>query len=532
MLAATLLAVIVFGYLMPVTGYFTAVPGDIQDTRYNSAVLEHLYRVAAGGYDKGLWNPDHYYPFQGVLAFSDNHFGSGATYVLARLLGLSREHAFDVWFIAGTLLNFASALYVLRRLGLSTAAAALGACFFAFALPVLAKDGHAQLVHRFAAPLAVLALWQMFERRRLVDFARLAFFTVWQFYCSIYLGLFLVYLLAALTVALLVVRRPLVWPQWRANLAMEPPPTKLAAAGVLFLSSLAFAYLGGHYFLISHAYGVQGWSIEYMTQLLPRPESYLIADFSPWLSWLARDIYVPARHEHHLFIGFGAGALLLVAAVAAWRGRAVDPVLTRAMLIGLALLFAGTLYIGQLSFYYLIAWLPGINAIRAVSRIILIMLLPMSVLLALGAEVIWRRFGRGARAAVPVLGCLAALVIAEPLSFDKKGVPIVEWQWRLAAAKALLPPTMPKDAILFVRSGSPNELQQVYAELDAMLLGQDLGRPVLNGASPFAPPGYRLLRCIPINERLDSYSSFMGGIDVSGYARRLVVLDLRPCPPR
>src|SRR6187401_2702658 len=95
-LAAMLLGVIVFGYLMPATGYFTAVPGGFGVPRHNSVVLEHLYRVVTG-YGAGLWNPDFYYPFSGSLAFSDNHLGSGATYVLGRLMGLSREHAFDLW---------------------------------------------------------------------------------------------------------------------------------------------------------------------------------------------------------------------------------------------------------------------------------------------------------------------------------------------------------------------------------------------------------------------------------------------------
>ncbi|MGH8732457.1 MAG: hypothetical protein ACREVB_02110, partial [Burkholderiales bacterium] len=202
LLAAALLGIIVVGYVLKALQYFKAAPSDLMDGRFNSVVLEHLYRVLTGS-AAALWSPEYFYPFPGALAFSDNHLGSAFSYVLARLLGLSREQAFNVWFTTGTLLNFACALYVLRRFGASTAAAALGAFFFACALPATAQDGHAQLVYRFAAPLAVLAHWQMFERRRLAGFARVAFFTAWQFYCSIYLGVFLVYLLAALTVAIL-----------------------------------------------------------------------------------------------------------------------------------------------------------------------------------------------------------------------------------------------------------------------------------------------------------------------------------------
>jgi hypothetical protein len=506
LLAAALLAVVVFGYLMRVTASFTAVPGDMIDPRFNSVVLEHLYRVLTGS-AASLWSPEFFYPHPSVLAFSDTHFGSALPYLLARLLGLSREHAFGVWFSAGTLLNFAGALYVLRRFGASTAAAAIGAFFFTCALPATAQDGHPQLVYRFAGPLAVLAHWQMFERRRLADFARVAFFTAWQFYCSIYLGIFLVYLLAALTVAVLIVRRPLQWQPWRAS---------WAAGAMVLLSVLALAWLLGSYWVVQQRYELASQrSIEYVSEMLPRPSSYLIADGSWLVSWVGAIWDVPARVEHQLFIGFGAIALVL----AAWRGRAAAPELTRVMLIALALLIAGTLSVAELSLYHLIGWLPGIQGMRAVTRIILIMLVPLSVLVALGADAVWRRFSRSALTAVPALAVVAALVVVEPLTGIMRGTPIAQWRARLDALKALLPPALPKDAILLVRSNSRRYADLFPTEVDAMLLGQDLGYPVLNGYSGFYPPGYQIRPCPRAEERYR---------DVS--LRRVVVLDLGSCP--
>jgi hypothetical protein len=518
LLTVALLAVIVFGYLTRTTAWFTAVPGDIGDPRFNSVVLEHLYRVVNGSVP--LWNPDFFYPFPGVLAFSDNHLGSALPYVLARLAGLPREHAFNVWIVVGTLLNFACALYVLRRLGTSTAAAALGACFFTFALPVTAQGGHAQIVYRFAAPLAVLAHWQMFERRRVGDFARVAFFTAWQFYCSIYLGVFLVYLLAALTVAIFLVRRPPAWRHWDRS-------SKLATTALLLLSALALAYLLGSYFAVWQRYELASQRLAgHVDDLLPRIWSYLNAD-SSWLVYrIGRSFDIPVRWEHQLFIGFGAIALI----VAAWRGRAAVPELTKVMLIALALLIAGTLWIADLSLYYLVSWLPGIKGIRAVTRIIIIMLVPMAVLVALGADAVGRRFGRSARTAVPALAIVAALVVVEPLTGDMGATPIAKWRERLDAVKALLPRHLPGDAILLVRTSSRDFREMVHVELDAMLLGQDLGRPVLNGYSAFEPPGYQLRPC-PRPEPRFRYAKLYLGADASGdYARRLVVLDLGTCP--
>jgi hypothetical protein len=526
LLAAGLLAVIFFGYLMPVTGYFSAVPGDLGDNRYNAMVLEHLHRVVAG-YDRGLWNPDFFYPFQGVLAFSDNLLGSAPPYVLARLLGLSREHAFDAWFVVGTLLNFASALYALRRFGLSSVAASLGACVFAFALPVPTQDNHAQLVYRFAVPLAALALWQTFERRRLAELGRVAFFAAWQFYCSPYLGLFLGYLLAALAVTLLVLRRPFEWPRWRDNFASERRSTRLFLAMALLLAGTALAWLAAIYLEVSRSYGF--WrSLEAILDLLPRPGSYLIADHSALLGWIGRAIEVPYRWEHQMFAGFGV--LTLAAAGVTW-GRGIVSGLATTMLITLALLIALTLYVGELSLYLLLARLPGIEGMRAVTRIILVMLLPLSVLAALGAEAVWRRFGRNVASGTLVLAILAALVIVEPLSVRTSSAPIAEWRARVDRVRGQLPPALPENAILLVRTASADPVEQIHAELDAMLLGQDLGRPVLNGYSAFAPPGYRLQPCASAGERLTGYARFAGSADASEYRRRLLVVDLGACPP-
>jgi hypothetical protein len=527
-LAALLILIVVFGYLMPLTSYLSAVPGDLGDARYNSVILEHLYRVATG-YREGLWNPAFYFPFQGALAFSDNHLGSGATYVLARVLGLPREQAFNAWFAAGTLLNFASALYVLRRLGIGSVGAALGAFFFTLALPVPAQDVHAQLVHRFPSPLAMLATWQMLERRRLADLPRAAFFTVWQFYCSIYLGLFLVYLLAALVFAVALTRSRNDWQQWRANLAGESRRTKLWGGGILLGSVLALAYIVGNYYFIAQHYNLRR-PVEAVAEMLPRLGSYLLADNSPLLAWLGRDVAVPARWEHQLFIGFGA--MLLIAASIVWRRRTALPQLASACLIAVAVLVAGTLWVGGFSFYHLVVWLPGVESMRAVTRIILIMLLPLSVLLALGADAIWRRCAHGLPSAAAALVGLTALTVIEPLTVRLESTPIAQWDARMAAVRSRLPQPIASDAILMVRSSSPQTAHQIHAELDGMLLGQDLGRPVLNGYGGFSAPGYRLLPCASPKERLWGYFLHTGGrVKVAYYWPRLVVVDLdKDCP--
>jgi hypothetical protein len=528
-LAALLLGAGVFGSILPDMGYFTMVPGDIGDPRFNSVVLEHLYRIVTG-HQQALWSPDFFFPFSGTLAFSDNHLGSGAVYVAARLLGAMREHAFDAWYLTGFVLNFIAALYALNRFGLSIAASAIGAFFFTFAIPALAQNGHAQLVYRFAIPLATLALWEMFERQRLLDGVRVVFWTTWQFYCSIYLGIFLCYLLAAVVVVLVRRNRSIPLRQWLGSLAAEKAWKKAVCAAIVAVALAALLYLLGNYLAVSRLYNL-GRNVDEITPMLPRWSSYVTTEVSPWLAWLARSIPLPTRHEHQMFVGFVAVALMLAGAAGTWL-RPASPTgrLGAIMFWSLALLVIGTLWIRNFSFYYLIAWLPGVDSVRAVSRIIVVMLLPMSVLIGLGVDFIRCRLEKRRFVASGAVVAMAVLIVLEPLSVPPRSDTIAMWQERQAALRAILPAELPTDAIIWVRTGSEVPVHMVHADLDAMILGQDIGRPVLNGYSGNQPPGnIGSDSCDSVEQKLQGYSDFMGGVDISSYAKRVVTLDLSPC---
>jgi hypothetical protein len=161
------------------------------------------------------------------------------------------------------------------------------------------------------------------------------------------------------------------------------------------------------------------------------------------------------------------------------------------------------------------------------------MLLPLSILLALAADAIWRRYARGLPSAAAVLAGLTALTVTEPLTVRLHSTPIVQWRDRMEAVRSRMPQSIAKDAVLMVRTSSPDIADQIYAELDAMLLGQDLGHPVLNGYGAFSAPGYRFMACASPKERLWGYFLYTEGrVKVAYYWPRLVVIDLDSgCPP-
>ena len=470
-------------YVLRATAGFTSVPGDLGDPRFNSVILEHLFQWVRG--DTGsLWTPKFFYPATGTLTFSDNHFGAGAIYVLLRFFGLSRELAFDGWFAIGFVLNFAAMYFVMRRLAFSALPASVAAFIYAFGLPALAQEAHAQLGYRFAIPMAYLYFMQFARERRMSQLARMAAWGALQFFCSIYLGVFLAYLLTATALVMLLPGlRPL------RSTAMRRPETRRAKKVALLItlaSTLVTVALLLKYQLISRSYGFRP-SVSDLMSMLPRPQSYLIADAVGAYRWMTNTVQgVPARNEQQLFLGF-APLLLSLWALLMLRSPAIAP--RRQFLLQslatLGLLVLVTLCIGDLSLYRIAAALPGVSSIRAVTRIVLVMLLPVAVMAAIGVEQLLRL--RRARGFVPGLVVLALCL--ETLAFKPTHTPITQWHDRLTPlSEALAGSTVADDAVLYLtgRAAEPFYMP----ELDAMMFAQERKMATLNGYSGNAPPGY------------------------------------------
>ena len=390
---AAIFSIGLFCYLMPAVGWFQKMPGDLVDARFNSIVLEHLYQWVTGQV-ASLWSPQYFFPFKGVLAFSDNHFGSAFSYILARLVGFTREDAFLLWFITGNLLNFLVCWWVLRSLGFSLLAAAVGAFVFAFALPALHKENHAQLVYRFATPLAFGAWYRSMSSFRLIDIAKTGLWCSIQTLCSIYLGLFLVGLLAAMFVGYVFCRAFSMQPDSKGNTPQRWVSVVVWCLLAMVAISAAVLVLR-EYQKIALVYHFSR-TLEDIKPMLPRPASYLVGDGSRLTGWIGHYFTdVPLRHEQQLFLGVGPLLLGLIGLVYCWLTKLRRDTLGVMLLLGrvssfaLFALFFITLFVDGHALYLMaVAKLPGLNSIRAVSRVVLIMMMPVAVLVAVPMQVL------------------------------------------------------------------------------------------------------------------------------------------------
>lgn len=290
--------------IAPMGPDLSMIPGDIGDARFNNFVLEHFYRWLIGK-EAGFWDARIFYPVPKTIAFSDSFLGNGWFYAFFRLTGSDRETAFQYWYIFGFCLNYLAAAYVLMRLNFKPVAIATGAFFFTFGIPVLVREGHAQLVYRFPVPLACLMLWSFFQNPRFRSLLSVGFWLVWQFFLSIYLGFFLAMLLTVIALLLPLSlsdctfrQRITAWPlRLKSAWAAANILGRLATIAVFCALLAALYLLFRPYLWVSTEYGfTRSW--EEVSSMLPRWQSYLIADLVSWWQPISSQFTdIPMRHE-------------------------------------------------------------------------------------------------------------------------------------------------------------------------------------------------------------------------------------------
>ena len=528
-------------YSLPATDWLRSSPGDLGDARFNNVILEHLYLWSIGR-ASDLWSPSFFYPYQYVLAFSDNHFGSGPIYVLLRVLNLSRETAFSSWFVIGCTLNFICAYYCLRRLAFSSFAAGIGGFIYAFSLPAdILQEQHIQLVYRYAIPLATFNLLEALLKGKLPALGWASFWVAIQFFCSIYLGLFLVYFFITIFVGAYFIGIPNPIPRfietWKSLLRRQ----KIGFGLLLLFPPLCVSSLLLTYHWLAKIYGFKG-SKEQVMSLLPTPSSYLLADHTPMGALIDKLIQSPPpfRDEHQLFFGFGVWVLISLGLYALFQERkqkynSINSFnsfkITTLMCISAFLLFCLTLKVGQFTMYRGLLWIPGIPSIRAVGRIILVISLPVGILSALACDSIFYRIKHTSllfkSSIVVILFLLATIEVA---FFYHYSTPYSVWHERQKALENLAAGNIQKNSIVFVPRQS-NESGEL-AEIDGMIFAQEHGLVTLNGYSGNIPPGYNWTEtCNSPDKRLRAFFDFQknSSFDINLTLDRVVKIGSNSC---
>lgn len=511
------------------------MPGDIGDARLNNYFLENIF-LFFNGKSASLWHLGFLAPSPYVLGFSDNLFGSAPVYLAARALTGQPDTAFQIWFLVGYAANFAAAYYSLKRLNCSTIAASVGALIFAFTLPTTAQAGHAQLHYRFGVPLAALYLILFLEQRNVRYLVVSGLWTVWQFYCSIYIGFFSILLSASITASFVIVemradRTTLkkfphdCWNGYRKLDARAKAFTIVGLVGAI----AAMGLLLFPYWQVKRLYGVvrPWWEI---ASMLPQPQSYLLADQSWIWSKMSHLLpNLPVRHEHQMFVGLVS--MLLVLAGLVFGNR---PGNRRALLAGgMGIMMMVTLYVSHVSLWYFLHKMPMASAIRAMARLVEVLLFPAAYLAALAIDRL-RDVSRSA--SWPILVGIVVLIIVESGATDMQVSPKKEWRDRLTRIEAIFPKALADDNIVFIaqREGSPNA-----HDIDVMWASLNHGVETLNGYTGALPPGFSYVygtNCAEVSKRVHSYLKVIQHSDDQAsfdkLMRRIVPIGFKGCDGR
>jgi hypothetical protein len=414
--------------------------------------------------------------------------------------------------------------------------AAAGAFTFSFCLPFLAQSGHAQLVYRFAIPLAFFSFWQLIGKRNINSFKWVLIWTTWQFYCSIYLGLFLVYFLFSIYLATLFLGQRKLIRSLLVSFKTSSRNQKILTCSSSLLSIIFLFVLLMKYKLIAIDYGFEG-SKQTIEGMLPRLSSYLISDLSGLSSWVGAWVSdIPARGEHQMFFGIGVCSLFLFGVWLSWAKSSTQTMhiqdgnleLGKLAFIAFMILFMMTLKIGIFGLYNLPVLIPGVKAIRAVSRIVIIMALPISILVAISCQ--WAITLKDPIQKYSSILFVLLLLGAEVIFFKMQTVPFKELSSRQSELKQLLPEKIPANSILYVtkKKNEPFYL----AELDGMTLSQNLGIPTLNGYSGQFP--YGIIEpdpCMSFLPRLNKYVVYksVSNSFVDEIAQRVIIISPEKC---
>jgi hypothetical protein len=494
-------------YILPLSVMglnLSRIPGDLGDARLNNYLLEHGYRWLTGR-DHSFWNAPFFFPSTNVMAFSDNHLGTLGLYACFRWLGLDRETAFQSWMLVLFCLNYGTCFWVLRRLSISSLGAAAGAFIFSFSLPMAAQMNHIQLLPRFCIPLAFYFAWEYMQKGGMSSFIALCVVLVWQFYCTVYIGLFTTYLLGALLVAhgALNFRRI----PWRQVLIGFRKSFPLRTTTVL-VSVAALLPLMIPYYKAAHEIGLRPWST--VAALLPTPGSYFLpfpgSLLWSWLHPIRSELAFP--WEHWIFPGVIPYGSLLAVAYLCFRSR-----LSSLAPLGLAtvgaflILVAVTLSVKGISLYRLAVLIPGVRAVQGVSRIVLVLVFLLALQIGILLTYIEHRRLAKAKtfARVSILLLLFCIIVFDqyckaPSSFDKKAS---QERSALLATKIR---TLNEATGIKVFCYMPETNEPFFVvHLDAMMAAQSLGLATVNGYSGNCPRNYPLITAFSDVAKLEAW---------------------------
>jgi len=476
-------------YFVPVKIFehnFSKIPGDFGDARFNNYILEHGHKYLTGKVDK-YWDAPFMYPFPNVISFSDNLLGTVPIYSAFRALGLDRETAFQFWLLTLFALNFICCYWVLNRWSNNTPLSATGAYIYAFSIFILGHIYNVQVFPRFIVPLVFYWTWKYLSQKDLKYFLFLMLGIVFQFYCGIYLGFFLVYTLLFLFIAHITIYR-----DWTLFYQFQKVKTISSHLFIILLSCILLAPLMLPYIEISHTQGFR--EFEDALSSIPTLRSYFFTSKAPILWNFLSEHGIPVLTYwwcHHLFLGLlpWLGIITIPIILLSRKTDIEKRKFIRFIALGLFLSFIFCLNINGFTLYRIIFELPGFSSMRAINRVINTEVMYFVLILVF----VFNELRKSSKIMKWIIMSFPLLIIIDNLinpqevkRYDKH-----ESQQQIEVIKNNIKGQYDKkyDAIAYMPTGNLSG-KEIDTHLGTMLAAQELNIPCVNAYSGSVPNEY------------------------------------------
>jgi hypothetical protein len=485
---------------------FDTFPADRGDGRLITYLCEHWYQVFQ---HQASWrSPAMFYPVEGTLGYADMFLGYGVPYSIMRALGMNSFTSLELVVILFNYLSYVLCFILLyRMLRLGLAASCAGALFFAYNSPKFVQMGHLQLQVTLFLPLSLIFVLMFVQRRETISQAKAFVLLTLSVTCLIiqlmsgyYPGWFFIFwsfLFLALNLCfkgtrafiLSIVRR-----YWRAI---------AGALAVFIVEMIPFLMV---YVPVVRELGWRPYGS--VKELLPVPSALLLMGDSNYV-WGRMSAAIKQAYALHpeLQIGIGLVPTLawLALTVAAGfiirrrvRGNASienegDARRPNLKLLWLCLMILST------SLFYLIgmklwhdhsAWrlvytfFPGGKSIRAVSRYVIVLALPMAVVFAFLIQHVLERISRYEKLMTRASLLLALSALIGFGLFEQLGK---GYGFSVRAENAYLErlaKKLPEGCESFYLTVGPKAARNQFEyQIDAMMVSQMRGVPTTNGYS-------------------------------------------------
>lgn len=340
------------------------IPGDLGDARFNNYVLEHYHRHAEGR-PGSYWDAPFMHPRSNVIAHSDNLLGTAPLYHALRERGWERETALQLWVAALFALNYWITFGVLWHWTRRPWLAACGAFFFAFGLYGMPQMGNVQVLPRFMLPVGLYLLWAWLRTARPAWLLLATGALIYQFWCGVYLGFFLLLAYGLLAMAHVVMN-------WGHVKSLRPDRSWAWPLAALAILAAGLAPLMWPYMKVADTMGTRHF--EEVAASIPHWRSLFFSHPSAisWLDLSRHGEAIPGFWCHYLFVGAlpWLGILTAVAVLVLRKGAPADRHELAVLILAWALLLVVVMDYGGTSPWRFIHALPGFSALRSMDRVL------------------------------------------------------------------------------------------------------------------------------------------------------------------